>query len=493
MLWYYKIPFLKMGRWNVMLADSETWHTEHTSKYFRKLFGFGKGTWIIQDLISDTQYAYFPKYYFEHLYSYIAKNTKKDYKFLEKKLSTFYKLKQKAKKDIPKITARNFSNLTNKELINLFNRNRDWVHRVTVYDQFGWTAEDYWNPIMDKILVERLGIKKNSPKYHEVMFKLIKPQEISTTLLEKRDLLAQTMLIKKGRVAIEKSAKLLSKSYGWMPVFAYGMPWNNQYYSGELLELTKRGIGDLEKEYIQLKNYQQIRNRDIKFLTRHYKIAPKDLQIFIDFGLALDARNEAEYLVSLCGFYIIPIYQEIARRLYLSVKQLRNLYQHEIVAALAGKIDPMVVFEKKGNMVGWGFDREMKKRFFFKLSEVRIFFNHLEQNSHGLHGNDEHKGLCASPGEVRGKVAVLNSPADNFKVKTGNILFAHTTTVDYLPAMKKAAGFVTEIGALTCHAAVVAREFGVPCIVGLKDATKNFHDGDLVEVNANKGIVKKIN
>ena len=58
--------------------------------------------------------------------------------------------------------------------------------------------------------------------------------------------------------------------------------------------------------------------------------------------------------------------------------------------------------------------------------------------------------------------------------------------------MKRATAFVTEIGRLTCHAAVVAREYGVPCVVGLKNATKNFKDGDMVEVDANKGIVKKL-
>lgn len=482
-----------MGRWNLMPADSETWHGEHNSKYFRDFFGFGKGTWVIQDLTSDTEHCYFPKYYFEHFYSYIAKNTKKDYKFFEKKLSTFYKLKQRTKKDIPKITTKNFANLTNKELIKLLNHNRDWVHHVTIYDQFGWIAEDYWNPIMDKILVEQLGLKKDGHKYHEVMFKLIKPEEISTTLLEKRDLLKQAILIRKGRATIEKSAKLLCKNYGWMPVFAYGMPWDTQYYLNELTELTKQKINKLEKEYVKLKNYKQIRNHDIKILARDYKITTKDLQIFIDFGLALDVRNEAEYLVSLCGFYVIPIYKEIAKRLYLSVKQLRNLYQHEIVATLEGKINPLVTLEKKGDIVGWGFDKEMKKRFFFKSTEAKKIFNYLEKNSCASQGNDEKKGLCANTGQVRGKAVILNTPADNSKVKIGNILFTHTTTVDFLPAMKKAAGFVTEVGGLTCHAAVVAREFGVPCIVGLKGATKNFRDDDLVELDANKGIVKKIN
>jgi len=86
----------------------------------------------------------------------------------------------------------------------------------------------------------------------------------------------------------------------------------------------------------------------------------------------------------------------------------------------------------------------------------------------------------------------LTTVKDNHKVNQGDIMIAHATSVDSLPPMKRAAAFVTEIGGLTCHAAVVSREFGVPCIVSLKNATKNFKDGDLVEVNATKGTVKKL-
>ena len=64
------------------------------------------------------------------------------------------------------------------------------------------------------------------------------------------------------------------------------------------------------------------------------------------------------------------------------------------------------------------------------------------------------------------------------------------TTPWYLPAMKKAAGFITDEGGLLCHAAIVSREMNKPCIIGTKIATKVLKDGDLVEVDANNGVVK---
>jgi len=63
------------------------------------------------------------------------------------------------------------------------------------------------------------------------------------------------------------------------------------------------------------------------------------------------------------------------------------------------------------------------------------------------------------------------------------------TQPEFLPAMKKASAIITDEGGLTCHAAIISRELGIPCIIGTKIATKVFKDGDIVEVDATRGIV----
>jgi pyruvate,water dikinase len=80
----------------------------------------------------------------------------------------------------------------------------------------------------------------------------------------------------------------------------------------------------------------------------------------------------------------------------------------------------------------------------------------------------------------------------SFSVKKGEILIASMTRPEFLPAMQKAAAFVTDEGGITSHAAIVSREMKKPCIIGTKIATKVFKDGDMVEVDANKGIVRKL-
>ena len=105
---------------------------------------------------------------------------------------------------------------------------------------------------------------------------------------------------------------------------------------------------------------------------------------------------------------------------------------------------------------------------------------------------NEVKGRTAFKGFARGvvKVVRLNSEAD--KVKEGDIIVSPMTVPDLVSAMKRAAAIVTDEGGVTCHAAIISRELKKPCIIGTKVATKVFKDGDLVEVDANKGIVRII-
>ena len=104
----------------------------------------------------------------------------------------------------------------------------------------------------------------------------------------------------------------------------------------------------------------------------------------------------------------------------------------------------------------------------------------------------ELKGSCANTGHARGLARLIFSPTDMPKMKQGEILVAPATNPDVVPAMKKAAAIVTNTGGITCHAAIVSRELGIPCVVGTKRATDVIRDGDEVEVDADKGIVKII-
>jgi len=104
----------------------------------------------------------------------------------------------------------------------------------------------------------------------------------------------------------------------------------------------------------------------------------------------------------------------------------------------------------------------------------------------------ELKGATAMKGIVQGRVKVVMKKTLLGEVKEGDVLVTSMTTPDFLPAMQKAVAYVTDEGGVTCHAAIVARELGKPCIIGTRFATQVLKDGDLVEVDADHGIVRII-
>ena len=99
------------------------------------------------------------------------------------------------------------------------------------------------------------------------------------------------------------------------------------------------------------------------------------------------------------------------------------------------------------------------------------------------------RGFGASPGVSAGVARILHGPAEMDKLKPGEILVTTMTTPDMVPAMSRAAAIVTDEGGMTCHAAIVSRELGVPCVVGTREATKLISDGSEVTVDGKTGSV----
>jgi pyruvate,water dikinase len=98
-------------------------------------------------------------------------------------------------------------------------------------------------------------------------------------------------------------------------------------------------------------------------------------------------------------------------------------------------------------------------------------------------------GEPASPGSASGVAIVINNPKEITRVQKGQILITQMTTPDFVPAMKKVNGIITDKGGQTSHAAIVSRELGVPCIVGTGTATKLIKEGDLITIDGTTGKI----
>ena len=207
----------------------------------------------------------------------------------------------------------------------------------------------------------------------------------------------------------------------------------------------------------------------------------------------IEARKESEGVISeLCEYW-----RSISRQL-LEKRKILEKYNGAITFKEIEEMlkTPSYIPDKKE------LEKRLKGYIYFKdrvytgmaLSEFfqkQCFFYQEEKGDKNI---SELKGNVASSHNkiIQGKAQIILHKDQVHLFKSGNILITIMTTPLFLPAMKKASAIITNEGGLTCHAAITARELGIPCIIGTKIATKIFKDNDLIEVDAEKGIIRKI-
>jgi phosphohistidine swiveling domain-containing protein len=207
--------------------------------------------------------------------------------------------------------------------------------------------------------------------------------------------------------------------------------------------------------------------------------------IFSEFMVTKWYRRNAQILTF---YHLDPVFREIGKRNKLKPNEVRFMLPEEIKEMLLnGPVDKAEIKRRTEFCVLY---TELGKEYICTGEEAKKLENLIKVKIHG--DVSELKGQCACLGHAIGKVKIIQGAKDMHKMQTGDILVAYATDPDVVPAMKKAAAIVTEQGGVTCHAAIVAREMKIPCVIGTKIATKVLRDGDLVEVNADLGIVKVI-
>ncbi|MFH2104889.1 MAG: PEP-utilizing enzyme [Parcubacteria group bacterium] len=123
-------------------------------------------------------------------------------------------------------------------------------------------------------------------------------------------------------------------------------------------------------------------------------------------------------------------------------------------------------------------------------SDLRQYRDKLENETQS--SERELHGSVAMTGTAIGRAVICQGLSSLAKVRPGDIIVASMTRPEFMPALRKAAGIVTDEGGITCHAAIIARELNIPTVIGTKRATKVFKDGAMIEVRANHGIVREL-
>ncbi|MBI4043207.1 MAG: hypothetical protein HY393_00180 [Candidatus Diapherotrites archaeon] len=278
-----------------------------------------------------------------------------------------------------------------------------------------------------------------------------------------------------------KSIESVQKEYGWLPVYS---PHDNPYTKEELLKMK----GETKKEEV-MEEFKGFKRNKKAFQKLLKKIKDpeirKEVEIVHAFAFLktdrVDAWKKAMHIQR-------PFYQHLATRMGWEIEEAVNLFNEEIIAFLES--------EKLPERIKITLRSQNKPLYYFTSGQVTVVESPalIEQTRSTLHPANESitqfSGITGCMGKTTGIVRVIHTPKDVEKIKQGDIFVARFTFPSFTPKMIISKAIVTDEGGITNHAAIISREYNLPCIVNTKIATSILQDGDLVEVNADQGIVR---
>ncbi len=312
---------------------------------------------------------------------------------------------------------------------------------------------------------------------------LVTPEELSSAQKEERDMLTLAM-----KANAEDAITNHWKKYHWLQFGWTGPILTREYFEEVHRGLVVEGKAQERLEKVQTEDAQ--RNEAKQVWIKKLQM-PEDIQrlfrLYEKILAVKTCRMDALYLSYAC---IQPFLKRIAKEYFLSLDQIYALYLPWFFQMIKeNNVDAHKINEIAKYSVQYFNGGTIK---LYVGDEARKIIAPLKASLPPPPEVKELKGECAYPGVVKGRVCIVNRAAEMIKFEAGSILVSNATDPSLLPIMKQAIAFITNMGGLTCHAAIVARELRTPCIVGTKVASYVLKDGDEVEIDAAKGIVKKI-
>ncbi|MFH0969532.1 MAG: PEP-utilizing enzyme [Patescibacteria group bacterium] len=386
----------------------------------------------------------------------------------------------------------NLKKLSKKDLLIKFLK---WIEAINNFQAITGIGVDFLDEALLVSLRKELArLIKNKNKFEEA-FKII-TTPIEPTYITKRDLeimaLAREILKKNiNSEKLKRSIKKIEDKFWWT-----SLGWNpgNKFGAKDIKQEIKKYLNDknLENKYCQLKKFSQKIKKDKQILLRQIKPGRKFLDLarfFENLAVLHDERKEGQMKLIAAGDEFL---REIAKRKKeLKFDDLLLLAPEEAADYFnkGNEKTNKILKARKKYICCWTTSTE----YILKQGDEALKMRTKLFSQNENYNIKELKGLSASRGQAKANVKVGYSMLVlSKKFKVGDILVVPQTTPDFVPLMKKSAAVITDEGGATCHAAIISRELGIPCIVGTKIATQVLKDGDLVEVDANQGVVRII-
>ncbi len=382
-----------------------------------------------------------------------------------------------------KLRKKKWEKLTNRELAKILEEMTDlqsklWGGGIPYAYYFFFNdifIRDFINKLKDKY-------KKN---LNEIIEFISKPEKITMVGKERLNLLRIANDCIKNKKILKKRLFDHLKKYAFVnKYYFWGEGYTFQEIEKRVKEIIKQG-----QEYIK-NEIKKIKTKKINLAI--YGFSNYEKKIIKAMKKASYAMNFANEATNYYIYHLKGLFDEIAKRLKISYEGVVSLRLSEIISSLEkNKLviprkevqkrikDHAIIFSNGESEVLSG--KELKKYYQEeKIKEISVPITEL-------------RGMVACPGGIiKGKVHILKETKEVSKFLKGEILVTPMTNPTFVPAMQKAAAIITDEGGFLSHTAIVSRELNIPCIIGTKIATKVLKDGDLVEVDANKGVIRKI-
>lgn len=305
----------------------------------------------------------------------------------------------------------------------------------------------------------------------------------------------RTLTVRKGDVFshyfdsddTQRMSFFINEQLGTDPLFVHKMVTNGEEHFKNLIAfcegiknptgMSNEQLGVLLKEYFRL----------YKEPYPHFNLAI--------FGDGLEKEGQKELIEQLAAFrffsrvqfnkaheLIRPVFEEVAKRCVLSFEELLFLTPPEIIGLMPDR--PKI-------------EKRQQCYFLFEKGKSTLKEDETKQVEDGEESEDDEmdeiRGQGTFPAVYKGNVRIIRNNDDLKKVEQGEILVFSMTTPDLMiEGIKKAGAIITDEGGVTCHAAVISREYKIPTLMGTKIATRRLKTGDRVEVNTKTGTATKI-
>ncbi len=394
-------------------------------------------------------------------------------------------LKNQIQKDTEELQKIN-NKLSEDNLIESFKRYWSLYEEVV----FGMAIDIYFDDILCSELSSFLKKKiNNKSKYNRVFSIITAPIKLTRTQKEESGFL--NLLLQK-----KPNFEFHLKKWAFIPMWFDNSPWTIKDLRRRA-ELYKNEVENKINEFSSLiKTRKQEINKIISELDPPKRIIEL-INIISEFA---HLRQEGEIQISYHNYQGLSIRKMICTKLNISLNDLKFLTDTEIIENLQklnSNIKNIIIERQKycfaifknGNYFIY-----TSKQAQLKVNEIKSkIIENVKTDVKKIKAQNTLRGIIGSIGTAKGKVFVIHKLEDLDKIKKENIMIVSGTSVEYISAMERAAGIISEYGGITSHAAVIARELNKPCIIQVKNATKLLKNNELIELDAEKGIITILN